>query len=446
MKNILSTPMLFSSPTDNNRKTKSENYDISTLFSQYNPCSPTHKAYINHKVPVQETSEIGMTETFLSPIPVKERFESDKSFLNESSIEDINLQIEKTRKHVERLNEQLSLSCPPFKAEKDEFLAKYCSKLMGPSSKMNNEVDRSEDLCFTPAESTTQRDDGFGHRQEKRNANQGLPNSKVEYGEVSFSHIGKYIGQYANAQLNQQGLIPHGKGTFYYSTGTTYSGHFVNGKKQGKGQMEYKDGSIYKGDFFDNFRHGNGVYRCRAYSYSGSWEFDKKKGQGIIVYSNGESYEGTFDNNLPHGSGKYLFKDKSVYEGEFSNGYPHGNGTLIYSDHVTMYDGEWKQGKKSGKARLVILPNGYYEGDMENDCKHGKGRYVYKNGDVYEGGFKQDKKHGQGIYFFAQGGYLKGTWHLSAKQGHALLCAPDGTLYEEVWDNDVLISKKLVYK
>ncbi|KAG2385642.1 hypothetical protein C9374_003457 [Naegleria lovaniensis] len=431
MKTILSTPMHFSSPSENKRKPKL-GHDIGSLFSQYNPSSPTHKAYINHKVTVHGRKLFS---------PAKHCGKSEKSFLNESSIEDINIQIEKTRKHVERLNEQLSLSCPPFKAEKDEFVAKYFSKLMGPASELR---DFNDEFCFTPPKDSKTAGQSQRSPIERLTLAEAL---SVGCAEISFAQLGKYVGSfiYNPSSTNQLQALPHGQGTFFYSNGNTYSGQFVKGKKHGEGYLEFKDGSSYKGDFLDDLRCGYGVYQCKGYHYSGSWEFDKKKGHGVIVYSNGESYEGSFENNLPHGSGKYLFKDKSLYEGEFENGYPHGNGTLFYSDRISMYNGQWKCGRKSGKAHL-ILPNGSYEGDMEDDCKHGTGRYLYKNGDVYEGGFAHDKKHGQGVYFFAQGGYLKGTWHFSAKHGPALLCAQDGTLYEEVWDNDILVSKALAHK
>lgn len=43
----------------------------------------------------------------------------------------------------------------------------------------------------------------------------------------------------------------HGKGTFYYGDGHTYSGDWYYGKMHGIGTMRYKDGEEYSGSFVD---------------------------------------------------------------------------------------------------------------------------------------------------------------------------------------------------
>ena len=48
-----------------------------------------------------------------------------------------------------------------------------------------------------------------------------------------------------------------------------------------------------------------------------------------------------------------------------------------------------------------------YEGQIRNGKRTGKGKYVYGHGDVYEGEFEEDKMHGFGKYTNADGS----VWH-----------------------------------
>ena len=51
-----------------------------------------------------------------------------------------------------------------------------------------------------------------------------------------------------------------------------------------------------------------------------------------------------------------------------------GEGVKVFADG-SRYEGQWKDGKKSGK-----------------------GRYIYPDGDVYEGQWLDDKAHGEGFH------------------------------------------------
>jgi len=62
-----------------------------------------------------------------------------------------------------------------------------------------------------------------------------------------------------------------------------------------------------------------------------------------------------------HGSGTFRYADGSVYEGEWKDGKRHGTGTCQYVDG-NVYEGEWKDGKPHGRGRLRYADRTVYEG------------------------------------------------------------------------------------
>jgi uncharacterized protein (TIGR02145 family) len=102
------------------------------------------------------------------------------------------------------------------------------------------------------------------------------------------------------------------------------------------------------------------------------------------------------------------------YEGERNNaGQPHGFGTMHYpiddSNGRDNYIGEWKNGKRYGKGKLIWLVGATYEGDWKDDFRDGYGKYSVANDFTYEGGFKKGKRHGKGITIDGDGLY-EGEW------------------------------------
>ena len=77
-------------------------------------------------------------------------------------------------------------------------------------------------------------------------------------------------------------------------------------------------------------------------------------------------------NGLRHGTGTYKI-DESTYEGEWANGKKDGKGKIIYKSG-TLFDGSFKSGKKDGFGKMYYEPSGnYFEGQWLNDMKEGNG-------------------------------------------------------------------------
>ena len=63
----------------------------------------------------------------------------------------------------------------------------------------------------------------------------------------------------------------------------------------------------------------------------------------------------------------------------------------IYSTLPSVYEGDWKDGKRHGKGTYKYADGRVYEGDWKDDNKHGKGTFKSPDGGVYEGDWKDDK-------------------------------------------------------
>jgi len=296
---------------------------------------------------------------------------------------------------------------------------------------------------------------GFGTIQKK--------NDEVYYGSV------------------ENGLY-HGKGKLTYEKRSRidfYEGDWVNGKKTGSGIMQFRNEESYEGEWLDDQYHGYGVFRYKENNsfiekYEGQWVNSQKSGHGVLTYLGGSYFEGQWENDLENGPGT-LFR-KAVFrvsplKGVWVNGRydwtSHKYVAWMYSvmrqkqqyeeqerlriGQEDAYQGEWKDGKRSGKGVQTFPEGSVYDGEWENNQFHGFGIYSHNkngvryeghwehhamngygchtdsNGNVYEGYFKNDKAEGQGTFTDGKGNVLEGTF-----QKNRLLCGSitlsDGTV------------------
>ena len=62
----------------------------------------------------------------------------------------------------------------------------------------------------------------------------------------------------------------------------------------------------------------------------------------------------------------------------------HGTGKMTYEDG-SVYQGEWRDGKKRGKGTMTYADGDVYEGKWDEDVFHGTGKMTYADGSVYDG-------------------------------------------------------------
>lgn len=138
--------------------------------------------------------------------------------------------------------------------------------------------------------------------------------------------------------------------------------------------------------------------------------------------------------------GPVLLSDDSVYEGEWKEGKRYGKGVCYMSDGGVM-EGYWSNGLHVlGRA---ILPNGdAYEGQYYHMRRKGKGRFEdFKSEYSYEGEWLDDLKHGSGVEKCLDGSIYEGEFHCNLRQGNGTLRMPIGEVYIGEFSNNLIHGK-----
>lgn len=122
---------------------------------------------------------------------------------------------------------------------------------------------------------------------------------------------GKYTGGW-----NLSNGRPDGQGEFTLSNGYTYKGSLINGKAEGHGTIIFPDGNIYEGNFVNDKREGYGEYTTKdGDSYKGGFKDNKFHGKGILRYRCGDAvYDGNFKEGKRSGEGKLIVSNKKTKE------------------------------------------------------------------------------------------------------------------------------------
>lgn len=142
---------------------------------------------------------------------------------------------------------------------------------------------------------------------------------------------------------------------------TYEGGRNENGERHGKGKARLPNGDLYEGEYKNGYRNGYGKYvfrklkgKSRNACYMGHYENNKKNGQGTFLYPDGAKYEGCWKEDLRHGFGSYYYTNGDLYRGEWEHDRRHGQGSYTYAASGMSYEGQWFEGKRSGKLNTII--------------------------------------------------------------------------------------------
>jgi hypothetical protein len=109
----------------------------------------------------------------------------------------------------------------------------------------------------------------------------------------------------------------------------------------------------------------------------------------------------------------------SEYVGQWVSDKQDGEGVL--TDHACgdRFQGQFKEGCRSGQGTLNYGDGGVYEGSWEADGRHGEGRLVTGMGDTFVGQFKNGSPHGKGVETYAGEGQgeFTGVWQMGHRHG-----------------------------
>ena len=146
----------------------------------------------------------------------------------------------------------------------------------------------------------------------------------------------------------------------------------------------------------------------------------KKEENGIVFeydYFDDLHFEGEYLSGQRNGKGKEydFYKGKLIFEGEYKNGMKNGKGKEYYLEGKIKFEGEYLNNKRwngimydlNNKDMTYKLENGkgfikdykylnysylIYEGEYLNGMKNGKGKIIVDKKLKFEGEFKNDKK------------------------------------------------------
>jgi hypothetical protein len=171
--------------------------------------------------------------------------------------------------------------------------------------------------------------------------------------------------------------------------------------------------------------------------------------RGNEKYFNIKLYEGEWLNGKFSGKGIYYRYNYIVYEGEWQNGLCHGKG-IGFSDINKYYVGEWQNGFYHGQGTYYINNNKSYEGEWEYELYHGKGiSYGNYNKKLYDGEFKKGMRHGYGISYDKDNKKsYEGEWQNGLKHGNGIdyyIFNKDIKCYEGEFIDGVYHGKGILY-
>jgi hypothetical protein len=118
----------------------------------------------------------------------------------------------------------------------------------------------------------------------------------------------------------------------------------------------------------------------------------------------------------------------------------HGRGVCAWKgkDIGNNYNGEWKDGKRTGQGVLTYPGGRRYEGEFKDDKKAGKGVFTWPDGERYEGEFNDDHRSGNGVHWLSGGRVFDGVWAEGFPQ-HGTAMEPGGALFRAKFDGKSLL-------
>jgi hypothetical protein len=266
-----------------------------------------------------------------------------------------------------------------------------------------------------------------------------LNDTRHGYGVLTFAEDAtalSYDGEWKEGEKS-------GKGTFTWKNGQKYVGEWLNNMFHGHGFLKYPENDIlnrtsFDGEWKENKQSGSGtMIRKNGEKYVGEWLNGLYHGHGVLTYAEDdkferESYDGEWKEGLYSGNGKMIWKYGVKYVGELKDGLYHGHGIIKYPENYIWdsFDGEWKEGKKSGNGTLTWKNGENYVGEWLNDLKHGHGVIKYPENDIlnrtsFDGEWKEGNKSGNGTFTWKNGENYVGEWLNDLKHGLGFLKYPE---------------------
>lgn len=227
-----------------------------------------------------------------------------------------------------------------------------------------------------------------------------------------------------------QGDCINGYGT-YYSIGIYYEGKWQSGILKENCIIYYGDKSKYEGQVVKNtdsgsillyIKNGSGILTIPPEERNVFDDLEKKMGRPERDLRGEIIIEGFWKNDELFGKRKISYWDGRVSNidasGNVIETYPNGDkyvgknnyGTYYYSNGST-YQGQFKDGLRSGNGTYKTPSGEKYIGLWANDKPNGKGTHITPFGKKYIGEFLDGLRHGWGTSYNSNGTIeFQGKW------------------------------------
>ncbi|HTR86543.1 MAG TPA: hypothetical protein VMI56_18820 [Reyranella sp.] len=149
----------------------------------------------------------------------------------------------------------------------------------------------------------------------------------------------------------------------------------------------------------------------------GGWLADARTGCKLWLVTHGIAnavrWDGACAGGFAEGRGVFEFqldgKLVSKGEGEFRRGKREGRALVVYADGRRQ-EGEYRNGMPNGRM-IETWPDGdRFIGLMKDGLRDGRGLFTSPDGTRYDGDYKAGKKDGRGIYVWPNGDRYEGEW------------------------------------
>src|SRR5262249_24704434 len=101
------------------------------------------------------------------------------------------------------------------------------------------------------------------------------------------------------------------------------------------------------------------------------------------------------------------------WSGRCQNGLAQGPGVVQWLEDGKPSgrdEGEWRDGKMTGRGVLTWANGNRYDGEFRDGQRSGRGVFTWANGNRYEGEYSDDKRNGHGVEIWANGDRCDGEY------------------------------------
>ena len=219
------------------------------------------------------------------------------------------------------------------------------------------------------------------------------------YGVMPFVNGDRYEGEWSH-------INPNGNGVMHYNNGDTYDGQWKNGKINGFGTYTWKNrGKSYRGEWKEACCNGRGKYTdWKGNVYDGEWRDDQMN--GLVKYTSntkGYTLESVFKHHKRNGMA--LYKEDGMVKYLWSTDDHLLNDLYVQTDRIDYMNCE------SNTTQIRKFDDSIYKGELnEEGMPNGKGFCIGEDGTMYNGEWKNGKRHGRGIYIAYKQMLFNGRW------------------------------------